>query len=277
MTTSNAVSSAGRLPVTRGLTLAYVLSAVVAVLVSVASIAGLLYPTDVYPSEALLLSKVPTDMVNLAVGLPALLGSMWLARRGLLVGLLFWPGALLYVLYIYLAYTIGVPFNALFLVYLLLVPLSAYTLIGLVASIDAGEVRRRLTGAVPARAAGGILAGLAILFGLMQVAEVATALVGREYIDDLYLAPMVADFAVMIPAWLTGGLLLWRREALGYVGGTGLLFLGSVLFIGITFILAFSAFHLASPLDIGAIALMLVMGSVCFVPFALFVRGAIHA
>ncbi|MGD8397325.1 MAG: hypothetical protein PVG11_00570 [Anaerolineae bacterium] len=277
MTTPDEVTSAGRLPVKHSLTLAYGLSVVVALLVAVASIAGLLYHTTLYPTEALLLSKAPTDAVNLAVGLPALLGSMWLVRRGRLVGLLLWPGALLYVLYIYLAYAIGVPFNALFLLYLLLIPLSAYTLIGLVASIDAGEVRRRFAGGVPARAAGGILVGLAILFGLMQVAEVSVALAGGTTIDTLYLAPMVADFAVMIPAWLIGGFFLWRRLALGYVAGTGLLFLGSLLFIGITFVLIFPAFYSASPVDVGAVFMMLVMGSICFVPFALFVRGATKA
>lgn len=64
---------------------------------------------------------------------------MWLARRGSLIGLLLWPGTLFYVLYGYAFYLIGVPFNALFLLYVALVTVSTYTMIGLLASID-GEV-----------------------------------------------------------------------------------------------------------------------------------------
>ena len=39
------------------------------------------------------------DAFNLVVGVPLPLGLLWLARRGSLVGLLLWPGALFYVLY----------------------------------------------------------------------------------------------------------------------------------------------------------------------------------
>jgi hypothetical protein len=94
---------------------------------------------------------------------------MWLTRRGKLIRLLFWSGALFYVLYIYISYLFGMPFNVLFLPYLTIVTLSVYTMIGLVASIDGEAVHQRLTGVVPARTAGGILAGLAILFILRVI------------------------------------------------------------------------------------------------------------
>jgi hypothetical protein len=66
-------------------------------------------------------------------------------------------------LYMYIPYLVGVPFNVLFLPYRVLVALSAYTLIGLVASIDRELVRQRLAGFAPARTGGSIFVGLAIL------------------------------------------------------------------------------------------------------------------
>src|SRR5262245_43126834 len=98
----------------RDLTFAYRISIVVAVVMTVASIAGLLYGTRIYPGiEAKLLPLfVGQDALNLVVGLPLLLGAMWLARRGALIGLLLWPGALFYVLYDYGYYVLGAPFNA---------------------------------------------------------------------------------------------------------------------------------------------------------------------
>ena len=140
-----------RLPVTRTLTLAYILSVAIALLMASASIAGIVFQTDLYVRDELILTFVPFDVFNLVAGLPILLGAMWLARRGVLVGLLCWPAALLYVLYSYVGHLIGVPFGVLFLPYLLLVSLAAYTVIGLVANIDGEGVHRRLSGNVPAR------------------------------------------------------------------------------------------------------------------------------
>ena len=70
------------LPVKGDLTLAYLLSIVIAFVMTVASIAGLLFGTGIYPGiEAKLLPLfVGQDALNLVIGLPMLLGSMWLAR-----------------------------------------------------------------------------------------------------------------------------------------------------------------------------------------------------
>ena len=118
------------LPTRRNLTLIYALSFVIAILMAVASLTGLLYRTVVYPTDELLESFVPTDVVNLLIGLPILLGSMGLARRGRLIGLLLWPGALFFVLYNYMVYLFAMPLNVAFLLHLTLVTLSAYTVVG---------------------------------------------------------------------------------------------------------------------------------------------------
>lgn len=220
------------------------------------------------------MSFAPVDVFHLVVGLPILLGSLWLARRGTLIGLLCWPGILLYILYSYITNLVGVPFGVLFLPYLLLVTLNVYTTIGLAASIDGEAVRRRLKGNVPARVAGGILVGLTALFIVMNVSAIVTALTGQppsEPEHPVYV--LIADFTTVAPACLIGGLLLWRREALGYVGGAGLLLMYSLLFAGLIPVLAFPAFYNASPVPVGDIVMMLVCCAMCFIPFVLFVRG----
>ncbi|AFY75522.1 hypothetical protein Ple7327_0032 [Pleurocapsa sp. PCC 7327] len=92
------------LPIKRDLALIYAFSFFIAILMATVSVAGLLYRTTIYPTEELLRAFVSNDMVNLFVGLPILLGSMWLTWRGKLVGLLCWPGALFFVLYNYIIY-----------------------------------------------------------------------------------------------------------------------------------------------------------------------------
>jgi hypothetical protein len=261
------------LPIKSNLTFACAFSLLIAALVAVASLAGLLYQTTVYPTDELLQSFVPNDVVNLVIGLPILLGSLWLARRGKLVGLLLWPGALFYVFYTYIIYIFTMPLNVPFLLHLTLVTSSAYAMIGLVASIDGRAVERRLTGAVPERAGGGVLAGLGILIFARVVAVLVGALISRAPVAAVELALHVSDF-MLAPAWVIGGVLLWRREPLGYVTGLGLLFQASMLFIGLIVVLILRPLMIGAPFALIDVLVVFVMGLVCFVPLALFVRGA---
>jgi len=77
-----------RLPITHSLTLEYAISTVVAIVIVVASTVGIMYRSVIYPTEKLSVVFVSTDLLNLVVGLPVLLVSMWLTRRGKLTGLL---------------------------------------------------------------------------------------------------------------------------------------------------------------------------------------------
>jgi hypothetical protein len=148
------------LPTGHDLKLIYALSLVIALLMAAASLAGILYSSAIYPSDELVRTFVPNDVVSISIGLPILLGSIRLARRGRLIGLLCWPGALFFVLYNYIVYVFAMPLNVAFLLHLALVAMSVYTLISLVASIDAKAVQQQLAGVVPERLAGGVLAGL---------------------------------------------------------------------------------------------------------------------
>lgn len=261
------------LPLNHGLKLAYFFSLLIALLTGAASIAALLAPHDIYLTDELRNAFFPNDIVNLLIGLPILLVSMWLARRGALVGLLFWPGALFYGLYNYLVYLFAVPFNLMFPLYLTIVTLSIYTIIGLVAAVDGDAVKRRLNGRVPERFGGAVLAALGSLFILRVIAIMVGALANQTTIARLEMALLVADF-IISAALVIGGVLLWRRQALGYVGGTGLLFQASMLFIGLIVILLLQPFLTTAPFVLVDVVVIFVMGLLCFVPFALFLRGA---
>jgi hypothetical protein len=262
------------LPIRHNLTLASAFSLIIALLMAAASIAGILYPTVIYPTGELLQSFMPNDVVNLFIGMPILLGSMGLARRGQLVGLLFWPGALFYVLSNYIAYVFGMPSNVIFLLYLTLVTSSAYTIIGLVANIDGTAVQQRLAGVVPERAAGGVLAGLGILFTLRVIGVIVGALVSQSPVATTELATLVSDFLTS-PAWIIGGVLLWRRKEFGYVTGLGLLFQASMLFIALIIFLLLRPVLTAAPFAPADVVVVFVMGLICFIPFTLFVRGVV--
>jgi hypothetical protein len=241
---------------------------------AMALLTGLLFSSVIYPTEELRRSFVSNDVVNLFIGLPILLGSMWLARRGRLIGLLLWPGALFYVIYNSIAYAVALSFNLMFLLHLVLVFLSVYTIIGLLSNMDSVVIEQRLKGAVPERFAGGVLIGYGGLFFVRAVGQIASALASKVSFVGTELAVLIADL-VITPAWIIGGVFLWRRQAFGYIIGTGLLFQASMLFIGLL------VFFLLQPLLAGVtfpvsdFIVIFVMGLICFVPFGLFVRGVL--
>ena len=262
------------LPVRRSLTLLYAPSVIIALLMAAALVAGLLARDTVYPTDELVQAFVPNDVVTLLVGLPILLGSMWLARRGRLIGLLLWPGSLFYVLYNYLVYVLAMPFGAAFLLHVVLLLLSAYTLISLLASIDGEAVRQRLAGSVPERIAGAVLAGLGLLFALWAAAVMIGALASQAAMAETEVALNVTDMTIG-PALVIGGVSLWRRREFGYVTGLGLLFQTSMLFIGLIIVLLVQPFLTGAPFALVDVIVVLIMGLISFVPFILFARGVV--
>ena len=219
---------------------------------------------------------MPNDVVNLLIGAPILLGSMWFTHRGRLIGLLFWPGALLYVFYNYVVYLFAMPFNSFFLLYISLVTLSVYSLIGLIANIDGTSVKGQLHGHVPERLAGGVIFGLGLLFLIRVIAMMILTIFNDAGIDRIELAVLIADFLIS-PALIIGGILLWRQKALGYVSGTGLLFQLSMLFIGLIMFMLLQPLITAVPFNLIDVAVVFIMGLVCFIPFGLFLKGIISA
>ncbi len=250
----------------------YILSSFIAILVAVASVAGLLYRANIYPTGELFQTFVPNDVVNLFIGLPLLLGSIWLTWRGKLIGLLCWLGGLFFVFYNYTAYVFAMPFNWIFPLHLILMMLSVYALVALVALIDGKAVQQRLGGSVHERFGGGVLAGLGILFLLRVVGVMAGALTSGTLPAETELAVNIADF-LTTPAWVIGGIMLWKRKELGYVTGLGLLFQGSMLFIALIALLLLQPFLTGAPFALVDVIVIFVMGSICIIPFALFARG----
>lgn len=257
------------LPVIRDIAVVKTLAFIVALLMAIASLIGILFQAPIYPSQNLRQSFVPNDVVNLFIGLPILLGSLWLIQLGKLLGLLFLPGALFYIVYNYIAYLVAMPINAMSLMYLALVASSTYAMIQLLARIDVNQVQRQLAGAVPARLGGGVLLG----FGLVFLFRSIGVIVGSPAISADF-AVAVADL-VITPAWIIGGILLWRRHPFGYALGLGLLFQASMLFIALLVFFALQPMMTPAPFAIADAVVIFIMGLVCFIPFSLFVRGAV--
>jgi hypothetical protein len=246
---------------------AQALSLVVALVVAAVSLTGLLLPANLYPTEELRRAFLANDVVNLLIGLPALLGALWLLRRANLLGLLGLPGALFYVTYNAIAYAAAMPLTWLFFVHLGLAISSAVAIFLHVSSVDAAAVQAQLQGRVAERFGAVVLMGFGILFFLRAAAEFFDGAAG------------MAEFGVLLadglttPFWILGGLALWRKQPLGYVCGAGLLFQASMLFVGLLAFFILQPFVAGVPFPLEDFIVILVMGLLVFIPFGLFLRG----
>ncbi len=264
-----------RLPLTGDLHLPELLSLVIAIGIAIASAAGWLFSSSLYPTPESLQSFVANDLVNLFLGLPILLVALALTRRGRLIGLLFWPGALLYVVYNYIAYLVGVPPGSASVAYAGLIVLSLCALAALLSRINAAAVQEQIEGAVFERLSGGALVVFGVLVGLRAVGVITSALMGGVPILATELGVLVADLTMSV-AWIAVGIQLWRRRPLGYLLGAGLLFQASMLFVGLIVYFLLQPALAGTPLAVADIAVLAAMSMLCLVPLALVGRGILQ-
>ena len=238
------------------------------------SLGGLLYPFTFYPTSDLLQSFIVNDLVNLFVGPLILFASMWLTRRGKLIGLLLWPGALLYVIYNYIAYAFGTPLSMFTVAYLALVLLSSYNILDLLKSIDKKSVQERLSEGVPVRTAGWVLVMFGVLFTFRAISMIAEGSTNQTMLPMSEIGVLIADISLSI-LWIAGGVLLLRRRPLGHVSGLGLLFAASILFISLIMFLLLKPLLIDAPFILVDVIVVFIMGLICFIPFGLFVRKVV--
>ena len=252
----------------------HILSLIIALFVALVSIISILFKDSFYLTENLIQTFVPNDIVNLIIGLPFLLISLWLTKKGKIIGLLCWPGALFYILYIYFLYVLSVPFNILFLPYLVIFSLTIYTLIGVIASIDQNAIKEHLSATIPAKVLGGILIGLSVLVIIRQIVLIIIALLGNSTISPQELALWIDDFTIGSPAMLIGGYFLCKKKALGYTIGAGLFIAYGLLSLGLIPFLVIQSHLKNTAIDLFGIVILLIMTMICIIPFVFFVRAA---
>lgn len=245
-------------------------------LIAGVSAAGILFPDEMYRTESLKIHMLPNDLLNLAVGLPLILISLILTRGKKLLGLLFYPGALFYITYIYTVYLLGLPVNVLFLPYLVLVVLSIYTLVILVSGINREEVREMLGGQVPIRASGVILGILTCLMVVYQGVQIVMALTKQLVIERMMAAQWIDDLVIAAPFFIWAAWHMIQRRALGYVLGAGLLLVLWVLFIGLIPIIIAEGILTGTTPSLTDILVVAVSSMICLIPLILFVKGILR-
>lgn len=166
---------------------------------------------------------IATDIVNLGVAYPALFLLAFFASRGSLRAYLAWTGVLAYSVYSYSIYAFSIHFGPLFLIYVAVLGLSVYALVGGLVSLDPDRVKASFTSRAPVRSTSILLIALGTAFYLLWLSAVIPAMLDsttpQELVETgLASNPMhVLDMAVFLPAMVLAGVLLVKGRSLGYV------------------------------------------------------------
>ena len=222
------------------------LSVPIATLAIVASLSGV-FVDSVYAKETenFAAQGIGQDIANL-IAYPVLLVLAWAASRGSVRAYLGWLGILVYSAYSYAIYAFDVRFNALFLVYVVVLGLSIYALTGGLAAIDPVRVKSAFGQMAPVRTTWIVLVVVALTFYFQWLSEDVPAILGGKTPQSLIDAGLptspvhVLDMAVFLPAALVTGALLSKRRAWGF-------FLAPVLLTGLVL------------LAVGIVTLMIVL------------------
>jgi TRAP-type C4-dicarboxylate transport system permease small subunit len=186
------------LPIKRGLARSYTFSIISGILMTVMSLAGIVFQSALYSPDELRQSFVTNDILNLAIGLPVVLGSVWFARHGKWIGLLLLPGTLFYIVYNYIAYSVAMSQTFLLLPGLCLVAVSGYAIFLTLSSMDMNSIQTMFQDKVPARFAGGVLITFGALFFVRSISQLAGLLTGQLTLEGAEFGVLVSPYGRVI-------------------------------------------------------------------------------
>lgn len=180
------------------------------------------------------------DVVTLFAAAPLLVVSAVGVLRGSRKALLVWLGVLAYNVYNYAIYLFATEFNDAFLLHVVTFTCSAVALgLGL-ATMDVERMRSSYRPRTPVRVVSVVLGLLGVGLGAMWVvvslqnAFTGDIPVGSSLVETPRLVHLgiVLDLTLLVPAYVVAAVLLWRREAWGYVMAGVLLVSGLLHQIG---------------------------------------------
>ncbi|MGZ5398387.1 MAG: hypothetical protein ACXWDM_00140 [Nocardioides sp.] len=164
-----------------------------------------------------------TALIVLVLTVPLLLVGLWSAGRGSLRGLALWLGAVMALTYQAVLFCFGIPINALFLPYVAMLGLGAWTLIALTPVFNEAVHAPTSAGARSSRMAPAVLVFLALGNALVWLARAAPITWTGERPGALTEAGLITsgvwvqDLAFWIPAAVVIAVMTWRGDPRGQI------------------------------------------------------------
>ncbi|MBI5031961.1 MAG: hypothetical protein HZB51_15630 [Chloroflexi bacterium] len=191
-----------------------------------------------YETVSIATQAIAQDVVTLLIGIPLLVISMILFRKGSLRGKLLLSGTLAYFLYTYASFAFGAAYNILFLVYVSLFSLSLFAFIFALMQIDISTLPKHFSSGLPRRTIAIFLFVVGSFLLLAWLGRIVPALLanqpplGLESYTTLIIQAL--DLGLVMPIAFLSGILLWKKSAWGYLLSSIVLIKGATLALAVS-------------------------------------------
>jgi hypothetical protein len=199
------------------------LSVFVSILVTITSLSGIfLERTYSRETKAWAVQAIGQDYANLIAVILLLVSTYYLSKNSLRAYLV-WQGAHIYIIYAFAIYAFSVHFNFLFLVYIIILGATFYTLVGGLTAVDTKNLSTSFLSNTKSKIVSALLMIIGILFSLLWLSEIVPRLLSNEIPPSLvetglWVNPVhVLDLAFILPGMVITSVLLWRRNMLGFL------------------------------------------------------------
>src|SRR6185437_16397034 len=175
-----------------------------------------------------------TALVVLVAGVPVLAVSLVLARRGSAIAVVAWLAAVGFLLYNALMFVFATPVNQLFLLYLAVLSLAAWSAGTLLWQVDMRALGRLIPARAPVRLTAGYLWAVVALNGGAWLLRILPSLGNSGEPGYLRGTGMttnivfVQDLALWLPLTTVAGAWLWLRKPQGYLLGGASVVMGAI-------------------------------------------------
>lgn len=199
-----------------------------------------LYGRGLYQNDSVSVAAqaIGQDIVTLLLAIPLLLVSLYLARKGHMMGRLLLAGTLGYFLYTYTSYTFYSQYHSLFLLDVALMSMSFFAFTLSMMSFDMAALPACFSDKLPVKTIGGLLIFIASALGLLWLKMIITPLIYHtvpmelEHYTTLTIQAM--DLGLVIPVSILSGILLIKQNPFGYLLSTVMIIKETTLLSAIT-------------------------------------------
>jgi len=251
-----------------------VMTILITVLAIISTLIGL-FTNSYRDNEFVKTAFQANDAVTLLLLVPLLLTSFAYSFKSERAKLL-WQGALLCIVYNYIFYLYGAAFNRLFLLYVLLIVLSGYTMIVNLAKTDANAVAAMFNERTPARLVSGYMFFFALFLGgvevAMSLAFVFNGIIPETIIKTGHPTAVVfaTDLSVVVSGLIVGGKYLWQRKPWGFILSSIVLVKASTYGLGLVATTLFVYYKLGDMDTLLPLWIALTVGSIISAALLLF-------
>lgn len=199
-----------------------------------------IYGHGIYANDSISIvaQGLASDFITLIIAIPVTVLALYFSQKDSFKGDLVLTGMLGYFLYTYMSYTFLWNYNALFIVYVIIMSLSFFAFLIMMTSFDLKSIKSYFVDPFKAKSIISFQWFVAIMIGMLWLSKITptwfstVSPIGLEHYTTLVIQAM--DLGFVVPTAIISAILLNQRKPLGYLLSSIVLIKGIALLTSIT-------------------------------------------